>query len=191
MTGNEAYGVPRENQADEARQAHHGAVRNRIIVAVLALAVVGGTAGWFAAYRTMPHRTQSLAGAPSDLKVSTPAAVASVTFAPSEAPSATEPSSSRSPAAAPSATSARSDLLQLVDLGSGQWRPASHELLEGLWYWSNLCPAYGKDSDYPSLARRQSFDAVSWTDPQQGRTSEIVERFRDGAGAANLAEVRR
>lgn len=187
MAGNEAYGVPpAAAEADYARgPANGGALRNRIIVAVVALTVLGSTAGWVVARLANPGPSRTVASAPSDPPPS-PNGASSV---PSESASVVESPSPQRPATTPPAASTGSNLLQLVDLGPGH-RAISYELIHGRWFWSNLCPGVGSDADYPSLARRQSIEAASWEDGQKNRTSEIVERFAAGGGATNVADLR-
>jgi hypothetical protein len=87
-------------------------------------------------------------------------------------------------------------LLAAADLAGTGWAETSNELLEGEWYWDGAqawCPGF-RIEDYPSLRQRRDLRTVSWWRTGEAlpeRVDQIVELFDPGAGAVNLADVRR
>jgi len=118
-------------------------------------------------------------------------------------PTATD-TATGTPTAAPAPTGIPAALmLAPADLGPGTWQEFTPEVHEhkDLWYWAELCAAYGS-ARFPSLAHQLSVQTVGYADGGQVRTPgpevvgarstviEIVERYAAGRGASNLDDVR-
>jgi hypothetical protein len=78
-------------------------------------------------------------------------------------------------------------LLRAEDVGPGVQPSREPELFENAdrWIWGDMCTAY-RSADYPSLPKRSDLRLVGFS----GGVSEIVERYADGWGIRNMADVR-
>jgi hypothetical protein len=161
------------------RRGRQRSTHQAMAAGVAVLAVVGGTAGWFSAYRQSAAPDFNPPGAttaPPSSAAPTPSQTASPT------PSATK---------APSGT--RSPYLTAADLGAGNWiKRTSHDLFtNGHSVWSPpQCPP-DREDQHPTTrgVGRGDFDAVVFN-RDMDVVSHAVEKYAPGTTDERLNEIR-
>ncbi|HZN18747.1 MAG TPA: hypothetical protein VFB84_11315 [Micromonosporaceae bacterium] len=179
--------APAELVRRRGRQRAH---RQALAAGAAVLAVAGTGTGLLA----LPDRPGGSVG-PGPLGTSAPGGPAATASPnPTGSPGVPEPpvpTASRSPFTPPPVLTAVPEtlLLQRADLGPGSWTRFQPEVFEGPqpWTWSDACSGY-KSSDYPSLSWQVDVRTVGYRTGQES-VVEVVELYRLGAGAANLADV--
>jgi hypothetical protein len=162
--------------------------RHRLAVGSAVLAVAASTAGVGAVPVLLGDRDPK--PRPTvDTYVPTPPASPSPT-APSIAPPVSPPVS---PSVSPPPSGIPQGLMIApTDLGPGNWRPVTgDEMFNNMdrWLWAEMCPAYRSDR-FLSLRHRASLQTIAYRSDRNVSTFEIVERYADSWGHANLDDVR-